>query len=35
MRRITKAEFYSRGGFTNPRLIRKMISNRWFYYEVN
>lgn len=35
MRRITKAEFYTRGGFANPRLCRKMISNRWFYYEVN
>lgn len=31
--KISKAEFYNLGGFSNPKLFRKMISGRWFYYR--
>lgn len=31
--KISKAEFYNLGGFSNPKLFRKMISGRWLYYR--
>ena len=31
--KISKSEFYPLGGFSNPRLYRKMIGNRWSYYR--
>lgn len=31
--KITKREFYNLGGFSNPELFRKMISNKWVYYR--
>jgi hypothetical protein len=30
--RITKAEFYRLGGFSNPRLVRKEIGQSWAYF---
>ena len=33
--RITKKEFYARGGFKNSKLFRKADKNgRWLYYRI-
>jgi hypothetical protein len=32
MKRITKKEFYARGGFTNSNLFRRMRGGRWLYF---
>jgi hypothetical protein len=32
--RITKREFYQGGGFANPRYYRKMVGDKWTYWEV-
>jgi hypothetical protein len=31
--RITKRAFYAAGGFSNPRLYRRMVSGRWQHYR--
>jgi hypothetical protein len=31
--RITKEQFYAKGGFSNPRLVRREESGSWAYYE--
>lgn len=31
--KISKAEFYGSGGFSNPKLFRKMTGERWSYYR--
>jgi len=34
-RRVTKVEWYDKGGFANSRLWRRQAkSGRWIYYEV-
>lgn len=30
--KITKKEFYSLGGFSNPNLFRKMVNGAWQYF---
>ena len=30
--RITKANFYASGGFSNPQLARTMVGTRWAYW---
>lgn len=30
--RISKKDFYARGGFANPKQYRKMLGNSWAYY---
>ena len=32
-REISKAEFYARGGISNPRLYRRQIGGVWHYFE--
>lgn len=32
MRRITKAQFYSYGGFSNPMCVRVTRGRRWAYF---
>lgn len=32
--RITHRQFYSRGGFSNPRQFRKMWGSEWTYWEM-
>ena len=31
--KITKAEFYKMGGFSNPQLVRLSRSGVWVYYQ--
>lgn len=31
--RITKSKWEHLDGFANPKLFRKMVSNRWYYYH--
>jgi len=31
--RLTKAEFYSRGGFANPHQFRTMLGKAWTYWS--
>lgn len=31
--RITKKMFYAKGGFANPRLVRREEGHAWAYYE--
>jgi hypothetical protein len=31
--RITKEMFYTSGGFSNPRNVRKQSGKRWAYYQ--
>lgn len=31
--KITKAEFYTMGGFSNPHLVRVSRSGSWAYYQ--
>lgn len=31
--KITKKEFYSMGGFSNPRLVRVTRNRTWAYYS--
>ncbi len=31
--RITKKEYVRLGGMRNPRLYRKQINGRWYYYK--
>lgn len=30
---ITKADFYSNGGFNNPKLVRVTRGKQWVYYS--
>lgn len=32
--KITRNIFYSLGGFSNPKLYRKMLDESWAYFEV-
>ncbi len=32
--KISKKEFYAIGGFSNPKLFRKMIGNNWKYWSM-
>ncbi len=31
--KISKGEFYAKGGFSNPRLYRKQRGRSWVYYR--
>ena len=31
--RISKRDFYAQGGFSNPKLFRKMVGNAWHYFR--
>jgi hypothetical protein len=31
--RISKRDFYARGGLSSPRLFRKMVSGSWSYWS--
>lgn len=33
--RISKAQFYSMGAFSNPRLVRVESGKRWTYYRLH
>jgi len=33
--KISKEEFYSRGGFANPNLCRRMKGSAWHYYRIS
>lgn len=32
--RISEGAFYHRGGFANPNQFRKMINNKWTFWEM-
>lgn len=33
-KQISKEEFYSKGGFANHKLFRKMYGDAWCYFEL-
>lgn len=33
--RISRAEFYAMGGFSNPNLMRKGTRSGWSYWEIH